>query len=163
VKAFRTLRGPLAAAAAAAALGLSGCATADTAAIVNGTVISEQEAQEAVRQIKEAQPQAEIDTPGAVRALVFAPFINEAAAENGKGQSDSAAKAALGNVAEPTRATLDLVKASMVSGQLTPQEQSDIAAEIAAADITLNPRYGTFDKKNLRFGDAQLNWIKSQG
>jgi hypothetical protein len=148
---------------AAAALALSGCATADTAAIVNGTVISEEEAQEAVRQIKEAQPQAEIDTPGAVRALVFAPFINDAAAKSGKGQSDSSAKAALGDVADPSRATLELVKASMVSGQLTPEEQREIAAQIAAADITINPRYGTFDKKTLSFGDSQLNWIKSQG
>jgi hypothetical protein len=163
VKAFRSLRGPLVAVAAAAALALSGCATADAAAIVNGKVISEQEALEAVRQIKQAQPQAEIDTAGAVRALVFAPFINEAAARSGRGQSDSSAKAALGNVTEPSRATLELVKASMVSGQLTPQEQSEIAAQIAAADITINPRYGTFDKNQISFAEAQPNWIKSQG
>lgn len=162
MKAFRSVR-PLAAVAAAAALALSGCATADAAAIVNGRVISEEEAQEAVRQIKEAQPQAQIDTPQAVRALVIASFINDVTAKNGKGQSDSAAKAALGNVNEPARATLDLVKASMASEQLTPQENAEIRAQIAAADISVNPRYGTFNKDNAEFTDAAPNWIKSQG
>ena len=46
VKALRTLRGPLAAVAMAAALTVSGCATADAAAVVNGQVISESEAQQ---------------------------------------------------------------------------------------------------------------------
>ena len=40
MKALRTLRGPLAAVALAAALSVSGCSTADTAAIFNGQVIS---------------------------------------------------------------------------------------------------------------------------
>ena len=55
MKASRVLRGPIVALAAAAALGLSGCATADTAAVVNGTVISEQDAQKAALQIQQAQ------------------------------------------------------------------------------------------------------------
>lgn len=163
VKAPRALRGSLAAVAAAAALALTGCATADTAAVVNGAVISESDAQEVVRQIKQAQPQAQIDTPAAVQALVFAPFINEAAAKGGKGQTDSSAKAALGsNVAEPTRATLEVVKASIATNDLTEQERMQITQQIASADIKLNPRYGTFDQKNLRFAAAGPNWIKSQ-
>ena len=163
MKALRT-RGGLAAVAAAAALALTGCSTADTAAIVNGTTITVSEAQEAVRQIKEAQPAAQITTPSAVQALIFAPFINEEAAKSGKGQSDSSAKAALGGtVTNPSRATLDLVKASMVSQQLTQEETDAIRREIAAADITLNPRFGTIDQANAQFGPPQTNWLKPQG
>jgi type IV pilus biogenesis protein CpaD/CtpE len=52
VKAARALRGAVVVVVAALALGLSGCASADTAAIVDGHRISERDAQEAARQIQ---------------------------------------------------------------------------------------------------------------
>lgn len=66
----RALRGSVVVVLAASVLAVSGCAQADTAAIVNGTRISEQDAQEAARQIREAQPSSALDTANAVASLV---------------------------------------------------------------------------------------------
>ena len=36
------------------------------------------------------------------------------------------------------------------------------ADAVSKAKITVNPRYGTFDKKTLSFQDSSPNWIKAQ-
>jgi hypothetical protein len=162
VKALRALRGPIVVIAAAVALGLSGCATADTAAIVNGHTISEREAQEAARQIQEAQPDSGLDTGGAVSSLIMAQFINEVADKVGKGLSDSAARAAVETIEDPSSATLELVKASVAWNNLSSDERNEAIADAQKAKITINPRYGTFDAKTMQFDVSKPNWIKAQ-
>ena len=75
------------AAVAAGVLAVAGCATADTAAVVDGQRITEQEAQQVALQIQTAQPNAEdpLTTPSAVAGLIMARFINAAAQQAGKG------------------------------------------------------------------------------
>jgi hypothetical protein len=151
--------------AAAAALGLAGCATADTAdtaAVVNGNRISEREAQEAARQIQQAQPNSTITTPDAVAALIMSGFINEVADSSGKGLSDSAAKAAIPNIPDPSPATLELVKSSLAWNQMTEAEHNQAVNDAAKAEITINPRYGTFDAKQIKFEQPLPNWIKPE-
>jgi hypothetical protein len=131
VKALRALRGPIVVIVAAVALGVSGCATADTAAIVNGHTISEREAQEAARQIQEAQPDSGLDTGGAVSSLIMAQFINEVADKVGKGLSDSAARAAVETIEDPSSATLELVKASVAWNNLSSDERNEAIADAA--------------------------------
>jgi hypothetical protein len=162
VKALRALRGPIVVIAAAVALGVSGCATADTAAIVNGHTISEREAQEAARQIQEAQPDSGLDTGGAVSSLIMAQFINEVADKVGKGLSDSAARAAVETIEDPSSATLELVKASVAWNNLSSDERNEAIADAQKAKITINPRYGTFDAKTMQFDVSKPNWIKAQ-
>lgn len=162
MKALRALRGPIVVIAAAVALGVSGCATADTAAIVNGHTISEREAQEAARQIQEAQPDSGLDTGGAVSSLIMAQFINEVADKVGKGLSDSAARAAVETIEDPSSATLELVKASVAWNNLSSDERNEAIADAQKAKITINPRYGTFDAKTMQFDVSKPNWIKAQ-
>jgi hypothetical protein len=163
----RALRGSIVTAVVAGVLAVSGCATADTAAIVNGDRISEQEVQEAVQQIQEAKPGVQLDTASAVRVLVFAPFVNAVADKVGKGVSDSQAAGFLGGSTDYNRSTLNVVKASLVLDQnnpnpLTSAEQSEFATALAHAHVELNPRYGKFDPKNLTFEATSPNWIKAE-
>jgi parvulin-like peptidyl-prolyl isomerase len=162
VKATRALRGLVVVVVAAAALALSGCATADTAAVVNGTRISERDAQEAARQIQEAQPNSTITTPDAVAALIMAQFINQVADSVGKGLSDSAAKAAIPGIENPSPATLELVRSSLAWNQMTNDEHIKAVEAASNAQITINPRYGTFDPKAVRFNSSKPNWIKAE-
>jgi hypothetical protein len=162
VKAARALRGPIVVIVAAVALGVSGCATADTAAVVNGHTISEREAQEAARQIQAAQPDSGLDTPSAVSSLIMAQFINEVADKSGKGLSDSAARAAVETIHHPSPATLELVKASVAWNNLSSDQRNEAVSDAQKAKITINPRYGTFDAKSMKFDVSKPNWIKAQ-
>ncbi len=146
-------------------LAVSGCATAETAAVVNGHRISEQELQEATRQINATYPDATLTTANALSSLVMASFINEVADESGKGLSDSAAKAAVTEIAAPTPTTLELVRSSVAAQQLTSEEQGKVVALASKATVTINPRYGTFDAKNVRFdvSEAQLDQGRAAG
>ncbi|WP_406832153.1 hypothetical protein ABEG17_04830 [Pedococcus sp. KACC 23699] len=145
---------------AVGALAVSGCASADTAAVVNGHRISEQDAQEASQQILAAQPDSGITTSSAVASLIMAGFINTVAGENGKALSDSAARTAIAAIQDPAPATLELVKASLAFNQMTSAEQSKAVGLASKADISINPRYGTFDPKKISFDPSTPNWIK---
>jgi type IV pilus biogenesis protein CpaD/CtpE len=166
--AVRALRGPIAVIAAAVALGVSGCATADTAAIVNGHRIAESEVQDAVTLIHEVVPQAQLDTSTALQLLVFAPFVNPVADRAGKGISDSQARASVGDDSGVlNEAALDLIKASDLLNPQNPnaldqQQQAEAIDQLRKAKVTLNPRYGTFDAKNMKFDASKPNWIKAQ-
>ena len=162
VKAFRVLRGAVVTVAVAGVLAVSGCATADTAAVVNGHRITEQEVQEATSQITKAYPDSSLNAANALSSLVMAGFINQIADQSGKGLSDSAAKAAIGEIEDPSAATLELVKSSLASQQLTTIEQGQVVELARKAQVTMNPRYGTFDAKAVRFDVSQPNWIKAE-
>ena len=162
MKALSALRGSVVAAVAVGVLAVSGCATADTAAVVNGHRITEQEVQEATRQITEAFPDSSLNTANALSSLVMASFINQVADESGKGLSDSAAKAAIADIEDPVPATLELVKSSLASQQLTTDEQGKVVELARKATVTMNPRYGSFDAKQVRFDVSKPNWIKPE-
>lgn len=156
----QVLRGSVVTLVTAGVLAVSGCSTADTAAIVDGQRITEQEAQEASRQILAAQPDSGITTSSAVASLVMAGFINTVANDAGKGLSDSAARTAIQTIQDPAASTLELVKASLAFNQMTSEEQSRAVTLAQKADITINPRYGTFDPQKISFDPSTPNWIK---
>jgi parvulin-like peptidyl-prolyl isomerase len=162
VKALSVLRGSIVTAVVMGVLAVSGCATADTAAVVNGHRISEQDVQEATTQIRKAYPDSTLNTASALSSLVMATFINQVADESGKGLSDSAAKAAVAGIPDPVQATLELVKSSLSSQQLTSVEQGKVVELARKAKVTLNPRYGTFDTQSVHFDVSQPNWIKPE-
>ena len=167
VKATRTLRGPLAAVAMAAALTVSGCATADTAAVVNGQVISEVEARQAAREINEAfKPQTPLDTPGAVQ-LADRGADHQRRRAAGR-QGGVRLVGALGDArcrrADPG-ATIDLVKANFALQKMSDAEKQMVVDELKKAEITINPRYGSFDRDTGSFKGAepQLDQAPDEG
>ena len=169
MNALRVLRATVVAAVAATVLVVSGCSTADTAAVVDGRRITETQVQEAVTQLKKVSPDANITTTFALRSLIYAPFVTSVADQAGKGISDSYAAQLIGaNPGDLNPYALDLVKVSWLLDQsgsnpdpLSSEEQSKFQTAIADADITVNPRYGTFDRKAKSFEESTPNWIKA--
>ncbi|NNM46668.1 hypothetical protein [Knoellia koreensis] len=160
--ATRALRATAVAAVAGAVLAVSGCATADTAAVVDGHRITEAEAQEAAAQIREVQPDSGLETSGAVQSLVMAQFINQVAEKSGKALADSAARTAVPQLQDPAPSTLELVKASLAFNQMTEGEKAQAVDLARKADITVNPRYGVFKPSgSALFESSAPNWIKA--
>jgi hypothetical protein len=166
VKASRALRGSLVAAVVAGVLAVSGCATADSAAVVDGERISEQELQEAVAQLNTAAPGANLDNRTALTLLLRAPFTTPIAAAAGKGLSDSQVLAAL-RTDDLNAAAIDIVRTSDAFNPQNPavlsqEEQVQVLEEMEKADISVNPRYGKFDPRTFAVGETAVNWIEVQ-
>jgi hypothetical protein len=160
VKARHSMHGVAAALVLGTAALLSACGSADTAAVVNGTTISEPDAQLAAQQVNEAfHPQAPLTPADAVSALITAPFILEQAARSGHPQTTSAAIAAMPTINDPAESTVELVQAQMAIQYLSDADRSAILAALEKAHITVNPRYGTFVASQARLSPSQPNWI----
>ena len=165
VKASRALRGSLVAAVVAGVLAVAGCASAESAAIVNGDRITEQELQEAVEQLNTAAPGANHDNGTALTLLLRAPFTTPVAEKAGKGLSDSQVIAAL-RTDKLNPAAIDIVRTSDAFNPqnpsvLTQEEQLQVLHDMQRADISVNPRYGRFDPKTFAVGRPTLNWVKT--
>jgi hypothetical protein len=159
----RVVAAAIGAAAAVAVAGCSGVGGTDTAAIVDGNVITEKEAQEAADQINEAfQLQQPLTTGDTVASLITAPYVIDAASRSGHPQSEAAARQALSAIEDPSDATIELVRANAAFQSLSPQDHEQILKQISEADLTVNPRYGTFDPSR---GMVQTtpDWIKESG
>ena len=163
MKAFSVLRGSIVTAAVAGVLAVSGCATADTAAVVNGDRITEQEVQEATAQITKAYPDSTLNTANALSSLRDGRRSSTRSPTSpARACPTAAAKAAITEIEDPSPATLELVKSSLASQQLTTVEQGQVVELARKAEVTMNPRYGTFDAKAVRFDVSQPNWIKAE-
>jgi hypothetical protein len=165
VKASRALRGSLVAAVVAGVLAVSGCASADAAAVVDGKRISEQELQQAVAQLNAAAPGVNLDNATALTLLLRAPFTSPVADRAGKGLSDSQIVTGL-RTDKLNAAALDIVRTSEAfnsqgASALTQEEQVQVLHEMEKADISVNPRYGSFDARNFGVGASKPNWIAS--
>ncbi|TPG18972.1 hypothetical protein [Pedococcus bigeumensis] len=166
MKALSALRGSIVTAVVVGVLAVSGCATADTALVVNDEHISSQELQEAVSQLNTAAPGANLDNATALTLLLRARFTQRVADSAGKGLSDSQVVAAL-KTDKLNAAAIDIVRTSDAFNPQNPSvlsqaEQGQVLTELEKADITLNPRYGRLDRKNWSVGPGTPNWIKEQ-
>ena len=166
MKALSALRGSIVTAVVVGVLAVSGCATADTALVVNDERISSQELQEAVSQLNTAAPGANLDNATALTLLLRARFTQRVADSAGKGLSDSQVLAAL-KTDELNAAAIDIVRTSDAFNPQNPSvlsqaEQGEVLTELEKADITLNPRYGRLDRKNWSVGPGTPNWIREQ-
>lgn len=160
----RTKRATVLALALGSAIALTGCGETDLAARVNGQVISEADAKVAAAQIRENFPEAaaQFQTSDAVAALINAPFIIAAADKNGMPYSEQQARADLTNVSDPSPATIELVRSNSALQQLqqaSPAAIEEIVADLRSAKITINPRYGTFDREQVQVVPVTPNWI----
>lgn len=145
-------------------LALSACAgptSAETAAVVDGRVITEQEVREATSQINRAfNPQQPLTAAQTLTLLIRAPYINEAAAAAGRAQSESAARAALKDFPEtPADSTVEILQAEASLQQVDDAGRQELTEKFAELDMQINPRYGTFDPAQAALVADRPNWL----
>ncbi len=159
----------------AGALALSGCGSADTAAVVDGRVISEQAVQTATMEYNQQiaaltqralaanqQPNAQpLTTDAVVNWFVWAPILLDEAAAFGQPQSASMAEATLTDVQDPAPATIELVRAQnalqAIRGDVGASQK--VLDRIHRLKVTVNPRYGTYDPQTGLLGASTPNWL----
>ena len=148
-----------------ATLALSACGgpqQAGAAAIVNGTTISDKDVQSVPVQLNPLAAGGQQLTPSIVLVnLILAPYVLAQAAHSGKGVSDAAARKVIAKVANPSRPTLDFVKMQLDIQNLSQASKNSILAKLARAKITVSPRYGTFDAKQVALVPTSPDWIKA--
>jgi hypothetical protein len=155
-----------------AALATAGCGatTADRAAVVDGSVISETELQSAMREVNGMEPtllQQPLTPSGTLTALVQAPVVLAVLADKGVAVSDSVARqaAAQRGLAEPSEGTLQIVRLATAigtaqeQGVVTEVEANEVNKRLAELDVEVNPRYGTYDAANASVTLTQPAWI----
>jgi hypothetical protein len=138
-----------------ATLALSGCGTqqASTAAIVDGTPITEQAVQSVSRQ-------QDVTSSTALLGLILAPYVFAEGNRVRQSASDVEVLAVIDKVSKPSLATAQFVRTRLVLEKLTPASQITVVNELSKAKITVNPRYGTF-KALLGLVPNNPNWIKA--
>lgn len=147
-----------------AALALSACGSqqADAAAIVNGTTISEKDVQTVSTQLNTLAQGEQKLTPSIVLLnLILAPYVLAEADRAGKGVPDTQARRVIAKVDKPSRQTLDFVRMQLAIPSLTTAAKATILTTVAKADIAVNPRYGTFDAKQIAISPNTPNWIRA--
>lgn len=161
VKAVKARTTAIALAGVLALSACSGTSSAETAAVVDGRVITEQQVRVATEQINEAfKPEQPITAAQALTLLIRAPFINEAAAKAGHPQSESAARAAFKDFPEePAAATVEILQAEASLQQIDDAGRQDLTKKFAAVKMTVNPRYGTFDPEQAAIVPDEPNWL----
>jgi hypothetical protein len=147
-----------------ASLVLSACGAQQVgaAAIVNGTAISDKDVQTVALQLNTlAQGQATITSSTVLLSLIVSPYVVAEAKRTGKSVSDSQVLKVIAKVAEPSPSTMDFIRMQLELGSLSQASKMSILTELATAKITVNPRYGTFDTKQIAFRPLSPNWIKA--
>jgi len=145
-----------------ATLALSSCGTqqAGTAAIVDGSAISDKDVQTvAVELAPLAQGQPPI-SPGVVLSnMILQPYVLAEAGKNAP--DDTQVRKAIAKVAKPSPLTMDVVRTNLAIQTLTPESKASILTKLAKAKITVNPRYGAFDIKQVAVLPISPDWIKA--
>lgn len=167
-----SVRRSVAALALGAALATAGCGatTADRAAVVDGSVISETSLQEAMREVNSMEPallQERLTPSGTLTALVQAPVVLEVLAGKGIAVSDSVALRAAQErgVREPSEGTLSIIRLAQAigtaqqSGQITDADAQTLTQRLGELDVEVNPRYGAFDPQSASIQVTQPSWV----
>lgn len=148
----------LVAAIASAALLLSGCGTANTAAVVDGHRITQSGLQEATEQIAQYAPQP-MPARDVLTRLIIVPTVLGVLGERDVTVSDAAARSALSDIDSPVPYLLDLTKLDLAIGQLTDQDFAEITSRLGDLDVDVNPRYGAFSPEQVAVVPDTAEWI----
>ncbi|WP_018158244.1 hypothetical protein [Demetria terragena] len=170
-KTLMTHRGVLATAAAGAALALTACGSdgvmnhGSTAATMGSYAVSTDEVQDAVSDITKYDKNSGITGQQAAVLMVLEPEITKVAARNNATVSPSQVReeyatqmpkgATLSDPAVRTILASVQLRALGAKGQAVATQTQKL---VTTADIDLNPRYGEFDKGNMR--PTAASWIK---
>jgi len=147
-----------------ATLGLSGCGAQQpgAAAIVNDTVISDQDVQTVSSEVnKLALGGQKLKTSDALLSLILAPYVLAEAKRIGKTVSDTEARKVIAKVSNPSPSTIAFVQTQLAVQQLDQASRDSILSKLGKAKITVNPRYGAFDAKQVVLTPISPNWIKA--
>ncbi len=152
----------------AAITSLTGCgfeARQQGAAVVNGTVIHEDDVQETARQLRDAK----FDFPEniVVTALVASPLLHDAVRESGSWAPDATYASAVAAIPDATETTKEFISAVALlqSARMTDADLKRSRASLDKANITVNPRFGELVRSQegplyFTIGQKQPNWIK---
>ncbi len=147
-----------------ATLALSGCGAqqANAAAIVNDTVISDNDVQTVSKEVNQIDAGGQkLSSSDALLSLILAPYVMAEAKHAGKTVSAAQARQVIAKVANPSPSTITFVQMQLAVQQLDDASKGAIVAELAKAKITVNPRYGTFNPEQIVITPTAPNWIKS--
>ena len=92
--------------------------------------------------------------------LILAGFIERQTAASGSWSPDDKYYAVAAQVAAPTDATLEYLKARVAVSSLTSADRDAILAKLGAAQITVNPQFGRFDPADGGLKTVDAPWIK---
>jgi len=144
-------------------LALSACGPQQpsAAAVVDDTTISDKDVQNVSLQISELDPQGEKLSPtNALVSLILEPYVVAEGNRVGKSVSDAEVLKVIDKISKPTVATANFVRMQLLAQQLDQASQLIVADQVGKADITINPRYGTFNAKQ-GFAPTSPNWMKA--
>jgi len=148
-----------------AAPALSACGAAQeagAAAIVNGTVISDQDVQTVAGQLNKISPEGQkLSSSNALLSLILAPYVLAEAKQVDKAVSVSDARKVIQKVADPAPKTIAFVQMQLALQGLDEASRAAVVKKIGQAKITVNPRYGTFDATAIAITPTAPNWIKA--
>jgi len=148
-----------------ATLAMSGCGAqqAGAAAIVDGRVISDQEVQSVSDQLNAVAKGggAKLKTSDALLSLILAPYVLAEAERTGKTVAAAQARQAVPSVVDPAPATIVFVQMQLALQQLDQASKTSIVNAIGKAKVTVSPRYGAFDAKQVSLAPISPNWIKA--
>ena len=171
-----SVRRSVAVIAAGAALVTAGCGSGtsgpDRAAVVDGTVISETDLRSAMSEVNAMDPalaEQQLSPTNMLSALVQAPLILDFLGTKGVVVSDSVAtrEAQRRGIQIPSDSTLEILKFASAfseaqkSGKLTETDQVALSQQLAAQQVVVNPRYGTFDPQTASIALGTPEWIRS--
>ena len=143
---------------------MSACGTqeASSAAIVNGVSISEQDVQSISSQVNTLSQGGQKLTPSdALLSMILAPYVLDEANRVHKTIAESQARLVVKRIAHPSAATLRFVEMQLAVQELDQASKNLIVGELNKAKITVNPRYGSFDPKQVAMTSTSPNWIKA--
>lgn len=163
-----------------AALTLAGCSGGGVGAhpgvSVDGKDYSVADLQEATAQLNAMTQQAS-EPQQVVADLALLPLLDDIFAGTPREASDGAVRQVLasGGVSEPNEATVDAARSRQYQATLSdPAVQADpamadamgramavTAEDVAAIDVEVNPRYGTWDANNGGLSEVVPAWIQS--
>lgn len=143
----------------------TGCTAAElpgAAAIVDGTVIPTEDVAATTEQINSVIEDAtqQMSETQTAYWMVIAPFVNAKASSAGRWTPDDAFNSLLAGIHDPSESTVAVLKARFAVQSLTQEDTQEVIAQIAAADIRLNPQYGTIDPETGGLVNPEPNWIK---
>lgn len=156
------------AAATALAVLVTGCSASQVgaAAVVDGRRITVQQVSDAVAGIQRGNP--ELSQSGGLDRtvlffLVLSPWLLKAAEDNKVGVSEAEARALLPKTTSPDENAVRVLRTFLALQKLQQAGKTEaltqVQKDVTAARPELNPRYGTFDLKQMAIVDSPPNWL----
>jgi hypothetical protein len=147
---------------AAMALSACGAQQVEAAAIVDGTAIKDKDVQTASLEVnKLAQGQQQIPSSRILLSLIVAPYVLAEASKAGKTITDAEVRKVIAKVDKPSPPTMEIVRMQLALQSLSEASKVSIVTKLLKAKITVNPRYGTFNAKQIALAPSAPNWFKA--